>query len=262
MADTIRLIVRADDMGMTHGCNAAVQSCFEEGILTSAAIQAPAPWAAEAALLCRCHPGWCIGAHLTAIAEWVGYRWRPVLPPEKVSTLVDEDGFFRQTPQDFYSSRIDYDQLAAEFTAQVRLLQDRWGVRLCYVDAHYIDGSNPRDPAYFEVLRDVAARFRLPLSEHEGETVVTGIYAATPDQKEDTVLRRLRDLTPGLWLMVHHVLEDASESQALRHAEPAALTSGTVAAHRAAEARVLRSDRVKAAIREKGIRLVSYRNLA
>ena len=39
--DQIRLIVRADDMGMTHGCNAAVRACFEAGVLTCAAIQAP-----------------------------------------------------------------------------------------------------------------------------------------------------------------------------------------------------------------------------
>ncbi len=258
----IRLIVRADDMGMTHGCNAAVAECFEQGILTCAGIQAPAPWAAEAAAMSREHPPWCIGVHLMTIAEWVGYRWRPVAPPDKVSTLVDRDGFLKQTIQDFYAAKIDYGQLEAEFTAQVRLLQDSWGVRLAYVDTHYIDGSDPRDPAYAEVVRSVAARFGLPVSERAGERKVPGIFWTEPRAKEDTLARQLADLTPGLWMLNDHLLDDSSESRAIRYANPADFRGGVVWEHRNAESRALRSDRVRKAVREKEIRLASYRDLA
>ena len=48
---SIRIIVRADDMGMTHASNVAIARCFEEGILTCAGIQAVAPWAEEACAL-------------------------------------------------------------------------------------------------------------------------------------------------------------------------------------------------------------------
>ena len=34
----IRLIIRADDFGMTHSCNMAVKKCFEEHTLSAAAI--------------------------------------------------------------------------------------------------------------------------------------------------------------------------------------------------------------------------------
>ena len=262
MAADIRVIVRADDFGMTHGCNHAVQECFTGGVLTCAAIQAPAPWASEAAGMARAHPDWCIGAHLTSIGEWVGYRWRPVLSPEKVPSLVDAQGFLSQTPEDFYSRTIDYGQLEAEFTAQVRLLQLTWGVRLCYVDDHYLDGSNPPDPQYAEVLAVVGRKFSLPVSTRMGETYVQEIYAAAPEKKEETLVRRLREMTPGLWLVVDHLLDESGESSALRHADPEAAASHHAGAARAAEARALRSDTVKSVIREKGIRLVSYKDLA
>jgi predicted glycoside hydrolase/deacetylase ChbG (UPF0249 family) len=261
MAADIKLIVRADDMGMTHGCNRAVQECFTSGILTCAAIEAPAPWASEAAAMCKANPDWCIGAHLTPIGEWVGYRWRPVLSPEKVLSLVDAQGFLRQTPKDFYSRKIDYDQLEQEFTAQVRLIQETWGVRLCYVDDHYLDGSNPPDPPYAEVMRSVGRRFSVPLSSKAAEKMVQGVYSVEPALKEETLIKRLRDLTPGLWLVVDHLLDESEESNALRHADSEGFEGKCTGAYRAAEARMLRSDRVKAVIKEKGIRLVSYRDL-
>lgn len=261
-AAQIRLIVRADDMGMTHSCNTAVAKAFESGMLTCAAIQAPAPWASEAAALCRRHPEWCIGAHLTPMGEWVGYRWRPVLPRDRVSALVDDDGFLKQTVQDLYARPIDYDQLLAEFTAQVELLQDRWGLRLGYVDCHYVDGSAPADPSYAEVVATVASRYGLPVSERMGESKVKGVFFVPPDDKEEVLVERLNELGPGLWLLVNHLLDDTSESQALVYANPGDFTVGGVANHRSAEARALLGSRVRHVIEQKGIRLVSYRNLA
>jgi predicted glycoside hydrolase/deacetylase ChbG (UPF0249 family) len=261
-AKAIRLIVRADDMGMTHSCNTAVARCFEHGILTCAAIQAPAPWAAEAAALYRRHPAWCIGAHLTPMGEWVGYRWRPVLPHDRVSTLVDEDGFLKQTVQDFYARPIDYDQLFREFMAQVSLLQERWGLGLGYIDCHYLDGSIPRDPSYAQVVASVARHYRLPLSEQMNERKVEGVFFVPPGDKEEVLLGRLRQLGPGVWLLVNHLLDDSAESQALAYANPADFTEGGVANHRAAEAKALLGERVRQVIEEKGIRLVSYRDLA
>ncbi|MFA6472835.1 MAG: ChbG/HpnK family deacetylase, partial [Candidatus Latescibacterota bacterium] len=84
--EEIRLIVRGDDMGMTEGSLEAFELAFNHGILTSAAIQVPAPWFEAAAALCHKNPGWCVGVHLCLIGEWQGYRWRPVLPWNKVST--------------------------------------------------------------------------------------------------------------------------------------------------------------------------------
>lgn len=261
-AQEIRLIVRADDFGMTHSCNTAVARAFESGILTCAAIQAPAPWAAEAAALCREHPAWCIGAHLTTLGEWVGYRWRPVLPRDRVSTLVDEDGFLKQTVQDFYAGPIDYDQLRAEFMAQVALLQERWGLGLGYIDCHYLDGSSPPDPSYAEVVTSVARHYGLPVSERVNEQKVQGVFFVPPGEKERTLADRLNALGPGLWLLVNHLLDDTSESQALVYANPADFTEGGVANHRSAELQALLGDRVRRVIEEKDIRLVSYRDLA
>ena len=68
------MIVRGDDMGMTYSNVLAVEKCFEEGILTCAAILAVSPWAEAAAKLAAEHRNWCIGVHLATIGEWRTYR--------------------------------------------------------------------------------------------------------------------------------------------------------------------------------------------
>jgi chitin disaccharide deacetylase len=259
--EKIRLIVRADDMGMTHACNMAVEKCFEEGILTCAAIQPAAPWAQEAATMVKNHPEWCIGAHLTPLGEWVGYRWRPVLPYDKVPSIVDENGFLHQTIQGFYSKQIDYDQLEKEFLAQVDLVANKWGVKLGYIDYHYIGGIEPDDRNYREVLQRVANAYGQPLSSHLNEKMVKGIFRVEPTKKEETLVQRLKELTPGLWLLVDHLLLDCLESQALVYGNPSDFVEGGVGNHRAAETNALLSKKVRKAVDDMNIELVDYRDI-
>jgi hypothetical protein len=133
----IKLIVRGDDMGSLHSCNLAVSKAFKEGILTCAAILAPAPWARKAAEIAKVNPSWCIGVHLAVIGEWRGYPWRPVLPYDHVSSITDDDGFFHRSPREFFDSNPDYIEVKNELKAQIELLM-KWGVNPCYLDTHYI----------------------------------------------------------------------------------------------------------------------------
>ena len=127
-------------------------------------------------MLAKEHPEWSVGAHLTTIGEWVGYLWRPVLPYDRVSSIVDENGFLHQTIPGFYSKKNDYDQLEREFLAQVDLLANKWGVRLSYIDTHYFDVDDPNDKDFCEVVKRVADSYKLPISGLKGETLIKGVF--------------------------------------------------------------------------------------
>ena len=256
-----RLIIRGDDFGMTHSCNLAVEHCFQNGALTCAAIIAPAPWAEEAAAVARAHPGWCVGAHLATLGEWRGYRWRPVLPYDKVDTLVDGRGFLHQSPGDFFSKPIDYGQLEREFMAQIDLLANHWGVNLGYVDYHYIEGENYGAPEYKQVIQRVAKAFGLPLSGSFGERPFRSIFNTEPEKKADEFAAGLDELEPGLWLSINHLLQDDPEGRALKYSDPADEMPGGSARHRAAEAAVLTNPAIRERIEARGIRLISYRDV-
>src|SRR5262245_58207581 len=59
-----RLIVTADDFGLTHGINEAIVRSYRQGIVTSASLIVTGPAFESAADLARQYPGLDIGLHL------------------------------------------------------------------------------------------------------------------------------------------------------------------------------------------------------
>ena len=120
-AEEIRLIVRGDDLGMTQGSLVAFERAFKEGVLTCGSTLVCAPWFEGAAALSRSNPGWCLGVHLSLVGEWRGYRWRPVLPWDKVSSIADEDGFLFGYPEELWARRPKIEEIENELRAQINL---------------------------------------------------------------------------------------------------------------------------------------------
>jgi len=58
-----RLIVNADDLGLTEGVNAGILEVHARGIVTSASLMVDAPAAIDAASAARAHPNLSIGLH-------------------------------------------------------------------------------------------------------------------------------------------------------------------------------------------------------
>ncbi len=129
-----RLIVNADDFGLTPGVNRAIVELHHAGVLTSATLMARAPATDEAIALARATPTLGVGCHLVLI-DGV-----PILPPRELPTLVDaRTGQFHPTPGAFlkrlFTGRIRASEMEAEATAQIRLLKGR-GLTLTHIDTH------------------------------------------------------------------------------------------------------------------------------
>src|SRR3954465_4438787 len=80
-SETRRLIVNADDFGLSHGVNAGIIQAHEHGIVTSASlmVRASAAAAQEAANYAKRRPQLSVGLHVD-IGEWavVAGEWRPL----------------------------------------------------------------------------------------------------------------------------------------------------------------------------------------
>lgn len=258
MAEEIRLIVRGDDLGMTQGSLIAFEKAFRDGVLTCASLLACAPWFEGGAEMCRNNPGLCAGVHLSLIGEWRGYRWRPVLPWDKVSSLVDEDGFLYRYPEELLARKPKLEEIEAEWRAQIALAKKRMKVE--YLDAHYLGFS--QYPGMEALVRKIARELGLPVSEWMGERRVSGVYKTQVEEKRKKAEAMLERLTPGLYLWVNHPGIDSPEHRALIHTDPRdVFTGGGVGKHRAGETHVLTSPEIKKVIERKGIRLTSYRDL-
>src|SRR5215213_10453931 len=98
--DAKLLIVHADDLGMTHSVNAATIKAFESSLVNSGSIMVPCPWLPEIATYARANTQADLGLHLTLTSEWTSFRWGPVMPKDRVTSLLDKDGYFYLTEVD------------------------------------------------------------------------------------------------------------------------------------------------------------------
>jgi predicted glycoside hydrolase/deacetylase ChbG (UPF0249 family) len=190
------------------------------------------------------------------VGEWIGYRWRPVLPWDKIPTIVDDDGFLYTYPQELFKRNPKIDEIEAELRAQVVLAKKK-GINLQYIDTHYMGMDDY--PGLREVTQKISKDFDLPISSQMGEKRLKGIYTTPAKQKEKQALQILAELTPGLWLWVVHIGIDSPEQNSLVHSAPEhRFKNGGVGQHRAAELNVVTSQSVKSLINKTGIKLVNY----
>jgi chitin disaccharide deacetylase len=128
-----RLIVSADDVGLSPGIGAGAVEALHSGIVTSLSVMTAVDgWEATVKLLKGAEvPD--IGVHLT-LCEGV-----PVLPPHEVPSLLGPGGRF---PGDLggvlmrlVTGQIRLSEVLAEWTAQVRRAQDA-GLPVTHLDGH------------------------------------------------------------------------------------------------------------------------------
>jgi hopanoid biosynthesis associated protein HpnK len=129
-----RLIINADDFGLTSGVNRAILELHEAGVLTSATLMALGAAAEEAIAFARSTPSLGVGCHVVLVDG------EPVLSPRELPTLVDPaTGCFYITLTAFlprlFAGRIRSAEIEAEAAAQIALLQSR-GVKLTHFDTH------------------------------------------------------------------------------------------------------------------------------
>lgn len=129
-----RLIVNADDFGLTAGVNRAIAELHAAGLLTSSTLMARARASDEAIELARAHPTLGIGCHIVLLDG------DPVLPVCEIPTLVERrTRVFPTSIASFVTKlvarRLSPAQMEAEARAQIEFLQAK-GLRLTHIDTH------------------------------------------------------------------------------------------------------------------------------
>ena len=133
MREGRKLIVTADDFGLSLPVNEAVERAHRQGILSAASLMVGAHAAEDAVERARRLPSLGVGLHLTLLDG------RPVLPPEDVPDLVGPDGRFPTDPFRFgvtlYFSPEMQRQANAEIDAQFEHFFAT-GLKMDHVNGH------------------------------------------------------------------------------------------------------------------------------
>lgn len=283
-----RLIVNADDLGLTAGVNRAILEAHQRGIVTSATLMANGLAFEEALTVVAQAPKLAIGCHVDLI------QLRPVSPLEQVPTLVAGEHFrpgFARFASGAMRGRINVAEIAAEATAQMRTLQAS-GVRVSHFDTHkhthvfppVLKGllraanecgvravRNPFEPessvpfrrvmarwgllsrwAAVQSLRTLASDFRRSV-EKAGLLTTNGTVgiALTGHMGQQSLCEILGRIPDGTWELVTHP----------GYAEPELASLSKLTASREDELRWLTSTETRNAIEAAGIELISYADL-
>jgi predicted glycoside hydrolase/deacetylase ChbG (UPF0249 family) len=145
------LIINADGYGFTAGITRAIEDCIAYGTVRSISANVNFRHCDRLSRLVREHPDISVGCHLNPI---VG---KPVLAPEKVPTLVDENGefFYESFARRFLTGKIKLGELEAEMTAQLEKTRDLAGQAFSHVDFHM---GLHRLPRLYGIFLDVVER--------------------------------------------------------------------------------------------------------
>lgn len=128
-----RVIVTADDFGISPAVNEAVERAHRQGILGAASLMVAGAAAADAVQRARAMPTLRVGLHLVLV------EGRAVLPHAAIPDLVDRDGWFDANQWGrgfayFFRPAVRR-QLAAEIAAQFAAYAAT-GLPLDHADAH------------------------------------------------------------------------------------------------------------------------------
>lgn len=128
-----RLILNADDFGLTPGVNRSILELNRAGALTSATLMATAPHTAAAAASAAGNPSLGVGCHVVLVDG------APLLPRDKIPSLAPRSGEFRPGlgafVRDLMRGSIPEAEIELEAVAQIRRIQAA-GVHVTHLDTH------------------------------------------------------------------------------------------------------------------------------
>jgi chitin disaccharide deacetylase len=282
-----RLIVNADDFGLTPGVNRAIIEAHGQGVVTSATLMANAAGFEDAVRLAKASPGLSVGCHVVLVDG------TPVSSPSQIPTLADSEHFeagLGRFALRAVGGSINPTEVETEVAAQIRKLQ-AGGIQPSHVDTHKHSHVFPqilrpllraaktcgvraiRNPfgrvafsavlgrpklwkRYGELmLLNPLARSFLGTVRAEGMMTPDGSVgiAATGALDEELFRQILENLPEGMWEFVTHPgYNDAALDKVRTRLRQS----------RETELRILTSEAIRETVKRVGIELICYRELA
>ncbi len=150
-----KVIINADDFGLSKSINKGIIECYKRGILTSASLIVNAPGFEDAIDLIKRNLGLSTGIHINVI------RGKAVLPADKVK-YISQNGLFLGNM--FRILKISYlhkrqlKELEMEFRAQIERALDS-GINITHIDSEkHIHMIGP----IFEIISRIAIEYGIP----------------------------------------------------------------------------------------------------
>ena len=229
--DAKLLILHADDAGVSHSEDSATIAAFEKKAINSASIMVPCPWFPEIAAYAKAHPELDWGIHLTLTAEWKNYKWGGVSSSDKISSLLDKNGYLYSSVEEF-TRHAKSEEVETELRAQIEKAMS-FGIKITHLDNHM--GSILGSPVFIKIYQKLGKEYNLPVLIpmnmirlmapqmlqylDTGNIIVdqfTSAYKAVPAEKWNEFYNQaIQNLKPGLNEIIFHLAFNDNEMKAI-----------------------------------------------
>ncbi|WP_059105659.1 chitin disaccharide deacetylase [Shouchella shacheensis] len=122
------IIFNADDFGLSNAVNYGILDSYLHGVVTSTTMLVNMPGTPHAVSLAKTHSSLGVGVHL---ALTVG---KPIL--KDVPSLIDDNGYFYKIAEQRDEERVNVEEVAKEWTAQIETFLD-YGLQPTHLDSHH-----------------------------------------------------------------------------------------------------------------------------
>lgn len=147
-----KLIVNADDFGLSEGVNYGIISAYKNGIVKSTTVMVNMPGFQHGLTLLSENKGLGCGVHMTLSLN------KPILSTHK--TIVDENGnFYRRITNELIREKFDLDEVYSEFCAQINKAMES-GIKVSHLDSHHhVHTLTELKP----VIEKIVKKYELPI---------------------------------------------------------------------------------------------------
>ncbi len=248
-------------MGFSHSGNMALIKCYKDGIEKSIEVIVPSPWFPEAVKLLKENPGVDVGIHLAITSEWDFIKWRPLTD---CPSIRDSNGYFypKVYPDKAYpgmsikENKWKIEDIEKEFRAQIEMAK-KLLPHISHLSSHM--GCATLAPEVRELTRGLAKEYNIPVDPDTDVQNLVGYDGPhkTSEEKIEGFIKTLNKLQPGkTYIFLDHPGIDNDELRAVYH-----IGYYNVAEDRQGVTDLFTSEKVKAAIKQKGIELIGYKDL-
>ncbi|MFN4227729.1 MAG: ChbG/HpnK family deacetylase [Candidatus Ratteibacteria bacterium] len=239
------IYTRGDDCGISISTNLAIYSACKYGILKNISLIPVSPYIKRSYAILNEFEDISFGLHITLTCEWKNIKWGPILDKDKVSSLVDENGYFYPDGKTMFEKKVNRKDMEKEIEAQLEYLESI-GFKISYVDIHMGIG-------WVNNIEE----FVVELCKKKKIVFVDKLYKKFPDHNFNykKFLNNLENLENGEYLLITHpTIHTIEKNLYSTYWE----NSNSIIEKRTFDFTILTDDTVKEVIKRKKIKLKRF----
>lgn len=162
-----RLIINADDFGLTRGINYGIVDSYLNKSVSSISLMVNAPQSNHAIVMMNKFDLDCVGVHVNITLG------RPIADPKKIPSLIDESGQFHKSSWWIANKAVE-SELILEFDCQIELFQKLTGKMPKHINYHHRNDLYSDYPGLFVHLVE---KYDVPMRLEADDEIYIHEYA-------------------------------------------------------------------------------------